>query len=93
MARIENVQARLHACGSRSVGGECVECAPELIGLGSIFRVVDDDIVAAGEGQRIVERARLGLWLPFRHDYHAHERRQVECEKRSFGNRVDVFDD
>ncbi len=46
--------------------------APQLIGLGLVLRVVDDDIVAAGKLQRILAGARLGARTPVGDDKHAH---------------------
>jgi hypothetical protein len=39
-----------------------------LIALGPVLCVIDHEIFAAGEGQRIVQRLRLGARVKLRHD-------------------------
>ena len=39
----------------------------QLVALGPVFGVVDDEIIAAGERQRVVQRLRLGAGMKVRH--------------------------
>ena len=62
--------------------------AVELIGLRVVFGVVDADDRAAGKGQRIVQRPRLGLRLPPWHHQRACPGRQVAGRDGLGGFRV-----
>ena len=44
----------------RVVGGEGARGLAQLVGLGDVFGIVDDDMGAAHEGQRVVDRLGLG---------------------------------
>ena len=46
--------------------------AAKLVGLRHVLGVVDDDVVAARELQRVLDGARLGARLPVRHHEDAH---------------------
>ena len=44
----------------RVVGGEGARGLAQLVGLGNVLGIVDDDMRAAHEGQRVVDRLGLG---------------------------------
>ena len=73
---------------SETGGGEA-----QLIGIGRIFRVVDDEVLAADRRQRDVQGARLGRGLAGRGDDHIVARRQIQRSDSRERFRVALFDD
>ena len=67
---VEVVQPALQAGGVGGRAREGGDHLAELIGLGPVLGVVDHEIFAAGEAQRIVAGLRLGLGLRRRHADH-----------------------
>jgi hypothetical protein len=85
-------QRRLQAIDFR-IGGEARRGEPQLIGVGFVLGVIDDDQRAARRRQRDVERARLGRRQAGRGDDDFIARRQVERLERGPRGGVVAFDD
>ena len=65
---VVDAKPRLHRGKIGRTRAEGVERLAELAGLGAVLGIVDHNIFAARERQRVVERLWLGARLKLRHD-------------------------
>ena len=66
-------------CGRADEHGER---AAQLIGLGQVLRVIDDNVVTVCELQRVLDRARLRARAAIRHHEDAHVAGKRNCAQR-----------
>lgn len=66
---IVEIESRLHRGKIRRAFGKGAERLPQLTRLGSVFGIVDDNVFAARERQRVVQRLGLGAWRKVRYDH------------------------
>ena len=71
-ARVVDVEVRLQAAEPAGLRHQRGKRAAKLIRLRHVLGVVDDDVVAARELQRVLDGARLGARIPVRHHEDAH---------------------
>ncbi len=65
----------------------------QLVGLGRILRVVDDDVIAVRPLQRVLDGARLGARLAVGHDEHAHVGVEIGAAERRLRLVIGPLDD
>ena len=78
-------QAGLNASKPAAGAAERIEGAAQLVGVRRILGVIDDGIRAAREGQRHIERFRLGPWTDRRRDNNLERRPEVETNEGALG--------
>ncbi len=86
-------QCALHAGEAVVIGHEHIDGAPELIGLRSIFGVIDNGEGAAREQQCGVERLGLGARTLLRGEDDLEGRRKLKIGKRLPSGEIIGFDD
>lgn len=91
--RVVDVEPRLQATQAPRRADEPGERTAQLIGLGQVLRVIDDDVVAARELQRVLDRARLRARLAVRHHEHAHVRGKRRRPQRRLRLAIHALDD
>ena len=91
--RVVDVELRLQATDPVAPGGDGGERPAQLVGLGRILRVVDDDVVAVRPLQRVLDGARLGSRLAIGHDEHAHVGVEIGPAERQLRLCIGPLDD
>ena len=76
LTNIVKVELGLHADHVGSVIGEREHRLLQLQGVGYILRIVDDDVVAPGQHQSVITRARLGAGFAIWHNHDLEVRRE-----------------
>jgi hypothetical protein len=90
---VVEIELRLEAGKVRRALAKRCERLAQLITLGPVLGVVDHEIVAPGERQRVVQCLRLGAWMQVRHHQNFHIAGQIERARRCDRLFIDGFED
>ncbi len=91
--RVVDVELRLQAAEALAAGAQRRQRAAQLVGLGRVLGVVDDDVVAARKLQGVLDGARLGARRALGNDEHLHVRIELGAGERRPRLAVDGLDD
>jgi len=92
LAGIFRHQLRLQA-GDAWISGEPARGESQLAGVGHVLGIVDDEIRATRQRQRVVDGFGFGAWWPIRHEHHAEHRVGEHLPYREHRCLAPLFDD
>ena len=91
--RVVDVELRLQAAEALAARAQPRQRAAELVGLGRVFGIVDDDILAARKLQGVLDGTRLRARVALGNDEHLHVRIEPGAGERGTRLAVNGLDD